>query len=127
MNQRNTLLAGAILGGLAVSIGAFGAHALQPLLTERGTAHTFELAVRYQFYHTLAVVFTGVLMNNFASAHIRRAAVCFVTGIVIFCGSLYILAVTGITLLGAVTPIGGVLFIAGWILLFLGINTKGLH
>lgn len=127
MNQRNTLLTGAVLGGLAVAIGAFGAHALQPLLTERGTAHTFELAVRYQFYHTFAVFFAGVLMNNFPSRHIGRAAVCFVLGIIIFCGSLYLLAVTGVRMLGAITPIGGVLFIAGWVLLFLGINAKGLR
>lgn len=127
MNQRTTLLAGAIFGGLAVAIGAFGAHALRPLLEERGRADTFELAVRYQFYHTLAIFFAGVLMNNFPSRHVGRAAVCFVAGIIVFCGSLYILSVTGVRALGAITPVGGVLFIAGWILLLLGINTKSLR
>lgn len=105
-------------------IGAFGAHALQPILEVNGRTETYELAVRYQFYHAFAILFAGVLMFQFPSRHLNRAAVCFALGIGIFCGSLYILSLSGITMLGAITPIGGVLFIAGWILLFLGINAK---
>lgn len=115
-----------IFGGLAVAIGAFGAHALRPLLEENGRTETFELAVRYQFYHAFAILFTGFLMNNFTSRHMMRAAVCFALGIVIFSGSLYALSLSGILILGAITPVGGVLFIAGWVLLFFGINAKGL-
>jgi uncharacterized membrane protein YgdD (TMEM256/DUF423 family) len=125
MNQRTTLLTGVVFGGLAVAIGAFGAHALRPLLEANGRTETFELAVRYQFYHAFAILFTGFLMSTFSSRHLARAAVCFAVGIIIFSGSLYALSLSGTLILGAITPIGGVLFIAGWVLLYLGINTKG--
>jgi uncharacterized membrane protein YgdD (TMEM256/DUF423 family) len=124
MDQRKTLLTAVIFGGLAVAIGAFGAHALKPLLEENARTETFELAVRYQFYHSFAMLFAGVLMYHFPSRYIGRAALCFAVGIVIFSGSLYTLSLSGIRMLGAVTPIGGVLFIAGWIFLFVGINEK---
>ncbi len=126
MNQRNALLTGVVFGGLAVAIGAFGAHALRPLLEEHGRTDTFELAVRYEFYHAFAILFTGLLMNNFPSRNLNRAVLCFAGGIIVFSGSLYVLSLSGMTMLGAITPIGGLLFIAGWILLFLGINAKGL-
>lgn len=122
MNQQSTLTAGVMLAGLGVAIGAFGAHALRPVLEVHGRVETFELAVRYQFYHSFAVLFSGVLMYHFPSRHINRAVLCFVTGIIIFSGSLYVLSTTGMRWLGAVTPLGGLLFIAGWLLLLLGIN-----
>lgn len=124
MNQRSALTAGVLFAGFAVAIGAFGAHALRPLLEAQSRTETFELAVRYQFYHSFAILFSGVLMYHFPSRHINRAVICFAAGIVIFSGSLYTLSLTGIRVLGAITPIGGVLFIAGWLLLFLGINAK---
>lgn len=124
MNQRNTLTAGVVLAGLAVAIGAFGAHALRPLLEANARTETFELAVRYQFYHAFAILFCGLLMVNFPSRHLGRAALCFSAGILIFSGSLYTLSLSGIRALGAITPIGGLLFIAGWFLLLLGINEK---
>jgi len=124
MNQQTTLLTAVVFGGLAVAIGAFGAHALRPLLEANGRADTYELAVRYQFYHSFAMLFCGLLMQNFPSRHLNRAAVCFAIGIIIFSGSLYILSLSGIGILGAVTPLGGILFIAGWILTFIGINAK---
>jgi uncharacterized membrane protein YgdD (TMEM256/DUF423 family) len=127
MNQQTTLMTGVVFAALGVAIGAFGAHALRPLLEEHARTETFELAVRYQFYHAFAILFTGVLMLHFLSRHLRRAAVCFAIGIVIFSGSLYILSVSGVREWGAITPIGGVLFIAGWLLLFLGINEKRLR
>ena len=126
MNQRTTLLTGVVFGGLAVTIGAFGAHALRPLLEENGRTETFELAVRYQFYHAFALLFAGMLMSTFTSRHLARAALCFAVGIVIFSGSLYALSLSGILMLGAITPAGGILFIAGWVLLYLGINAKSL-
>ena len=127
MDQRNTLLAGTIFAGLAVAIGAFGAHALRPMLEDNGRVETFELAVRYQLYHSFALVFSGILMHNFPSKHMNRASLCFAIGIVIFSGSLYALSLSGIRMLGAITPIGGLLFIAGWLLMYIGINAKRPH
>lgn len=124
MNQRVTFTTGVVLAGLAVAIGAFGAHALRPLLEQHARTETFELAVRYQFYHTFAILFSGVLMYHFPSRHIGRAVVCFALGIVIFSGSLYILSLSGLRILGAITPFGGGLFIAGWLLLLLGIHAR---
>ena len=124
MNQRTTLLWGAVMGCLAVMIGAFGAHALKPMLTESGRLETYELAVRYQFYHTLALVITGTLMSHFTSTRLHFAALFFVLGIFFFSGSLFVLCFTGLGVMGAVTPLGGVLFIAGWVMLLLGVIKK---
>ena len=124
MNQQSALTTGVTIAGLAVAIGAFGAHALRPLLEAHGRVETFELAVRYQFYHSFAIIFSGMLMYHFPSRHINRAVICFLFGTIVFSGSLYVLSATGARWLGAVTPIGGVLFIAGWLLLLLGINAK---
>jgi uncharacterized membrane protein YgdD (TMEM256/DUF423 family) len=124
MNQRITFTTGVVLAGLAVAIGAFGAHTLRPVLEQHARTETFELAVRYQFYHAFAILFAGVLMYNFPSKHLGRGALCFAAGILIFSGSLYTLSLTGVRALGAITPIGGLLFIAGWIFLLLGINTR---
>lgn len=124
MDQKTALLTGILFGGLAVGIGAFGAHTLRAVLENNARTETFELAVRYQFYHAFAILFSGALMMHFPSRQLNRAAACFAGGIVIFSGSLYILSLSGVGMWGAVTPIGGILFIAGWILLFLGINAK---
>jgi uncharacterized membrane protein YgdD (TMEM256/DUF423 family) len=124
MNIRTSLLWGATMGGLAVAIGAFGAHALKPILEASGRAETFELAVRYQFYHALALLATGVIMNQVESKLLHYCGLFFVLGIVFFCGSLYALCLSGLRILGAVTPIGGVFFILGWIFLFLGMHKK---
>jgi uncharacterized membrane protein YgdD (TMEM256/DUF423 family) len=121
MNQRSTLLFAALLGALSVSIGAFGAHGLKNILMETGRTETFELAVRYQFYHTFAIFFTGMLMFHLRNRLLNFAALFFVLGIIFFSGSLYILSLTGKTWLGAVTPLGGLLFIIGWMLLFYSI------
>jgi uncharacterized membrane protein YgdD (TMEM256/DUF423 family) len=116
MNQRSTLLFAALLGALSVSIGAFGAHGLKNILMETGRTETFELAVRYQFYHTFAIFFTGILMFNLKNRSLNFAALFFVLGVIFFSGSLYVLSLTGKTWLGAVTPLGGLLFIIGWML-----------
>src|SRR5690242_2059159 len=107
MNQKTTLLIGAVAGALAVSIGAFGAHGLKAILLENQRTETFELAVRYHFYHTFALLLTGLFMEFFDQRKLRWAALFFLMGIVIFSGSLYTLALTGITWLGAITPFGG--------------------
>lgn len=119
---------GALLGLIGVGLGAFGAHALRKMLDETNRAATFETAVKYQFYHALALVLVGVLMQLLAGApgaqnptalkYLNYAGLSFLGGVLIFSGSLYVLCFTGITWLGAITPIGGVLMIAGWALLF---------
>jgi uncharacterized membrane protein YgdD (TMEM256/DUF423 family) len=124
MNQRTILLTGITMAGLGVVIGAFGAHALKETLVQTGKAETFELAVRYQFYHALAMLASGILIERFNTKRIAQAALMFLLGIVFFSGSLYVLSLTGINKLGAVTPIGGLFFIAGWLLLFIGVYKK---
>jgi len=113
MKQNIILLIAAISGVIAVGIGAFGAHALKQQLLQNGRADTFELAVRYQFYHTLALLAAGILAERFP--FMKTSAVFFLVGIVIFSGSLYTLALTNKSWWGAVTPIGGLAFILGWI------------
>ncbi|MCU0428829.1 MAG: DUF423 domain-containing protein [Cytophagaceae bacterium] len=115
------LLAASLLGGLSVGIGAFGAHAWAPFLKDTGRLETFETAVRYQFYHTLALLACGILLQLFSQKYFHYAGLCFLGGIFIFSGSLYILCATQVKTWGAVTPLGGLLFIAGWICLALGI------
>jgi uncharacterized membrane protein YgdD (TMEM256/DUF423 family) len=124
MNQRTTILTGILMAGFGVAVGAFGAHGLKDILAKTGRADTFELAVRYQFYHAFALLVTGMLMSQYRSAAMRYAAVFFTAGILFFSGSLYVLSLSGIGMLGAVTPVGGVLFILGWIFLFLAVNKK---
>ena len=121
MNQKTSLLWGAIMAGVAVAIGAFGAHALKPILTAAGRQDTFEIAVRYQFYHALGLLIVGLLAKDIRTKGLGTSAWLFLLGILIFSGSLYILCLTGITWLGAVTPIGGVFFLAGWIFLALAV------
>ena len=113
MNQRNILLTASVLGLFAVGLGAFGAHALKATLTMTGRADTYDLAVRYQFYHTLALLATGILIEKFPS--LKISAILFIIGTIIFSGSLYILSLTNQTMWGAVTPIGGIFLMAGWI------------
>lgn len=115
----------AVLGALAVGIGAFGAHGLEPVLETYNRVETFETAVKYHFYHTLAILLVGILIAFGKGNKLLKASVwSFLVGILIFSGSLYILSVTNITWLGAVTPLGGLAFIAGWILLAVGTVTK---
>ena len=111
---------GAVLGALAVGIGAFGAHSLAGILAEYGRTETFETAVKYHFYHTLAIVLVGVLKIQFPdNKKLNTSGFFFLAGIIIFSGSLYVMSLTGITWLGAITPIGGLAFILGWVYLFL--------
>ncbi len=115
--DRRFLLLGAFSGFLAVAAGAFGAHALRAVLTPDLLA-VFETGARYQMYHALALLLVSVLS---ASAPQRRvvavAGWCFVGGTLLFSGSLYLLALTGTRWWGAVTPVGGVFFLTGWVCL----------
>ena len=120
MNSRSTIIAGALTGAIAVMLGAFGAHGLKPMLLESGRWETFNLAVEYQFYHALALLATGLISLHFNSRKFSYAAICFIVGIVLFSGSLYVLSVLNKPMMGAVTPFGGVGFILGWFFLMVG-------
>ncbi|GGJ17913.1 DUF423 domain-containing protein [Deinococcus roseus] len=107
-----TLFYAALMGALAVAFGAFGAHALKSMLSPDVLA-TFETGVRYQMYHALALLALG-------AARFQSKGILFLfIGTLIFSGSLYVLALTGIKVLGAITPIGGVLQIVGWVMVAL--------
>lgn len=115
--DRTFFLIGSLAGGLAVALGAFGAHALRGRLSEDMLA-TFEIGVRYNFYHALALLAVAFAISRWpGSGAATWAGWLFVGGIVIFSGSLYVLTLTGARWLGAITPIGGVLLIAGWVCL----------
>jgi len=114
MSGMNWLRLGAILGGLAVAGGAFAAHGLEKRLDERGL-DLFETAARYQMYHALALVAVGLLAGTGRPGRtLVVAGWSFFLGILLFSGSLYALALSGVRWLGAITPIGGVLFLVGW-------------
>lgn len=114
MTPTTMLRAGAVLGGLAVAAGAFGAHGLRDSLPP-ADLETFEVAVRYQMFHALALVLCAALPVG--TPRVVAAARCFLAGVVVFSGSLYALVLTGPRWLGAVTPVGGTLLIVGWVLL----------
>jgi uncharacterized membrane protein YgdD (TMEM256/DUF423 family) len=118
MNQLFLLL-GSVSGGLAVALGAFGAHALKARLTPDHLV-TFETGVRYQMYHALAMLAVALALTRVPAANLFNAAGwLFVAGTLLFSGSLYLLCLTHKRWLGAVTPFGGLVFIAGWICLAL--------
>lgn len=121
LKKKHLLLAGAVSAGLAVALGAFGAHAFKALLLKNGRVDTYELAVRYQFYHALALLVMGNLTQSLHGKRISLAGWLMVAGMVVFSGSLYILSLSGVVLWGAVTPLGGVLLLAGWIVFVVAI------
>lgn len=105
---------GAVLGFLAVAFGAFGAHALKARLSTEMLA-IWKTANEYHFYHALALLLVGLLARQTPAIQgLNTAAGCFLAGVIVFSGSLYLLALTGTRWLGAITPIGGLLFLAGW-------------
>lgn len=117
------IIAGAINAFLAVAFGAFGAHALKERLSERYLA-IWETAVQYQMFHAIALIAIGILLHpNLlgASGLLSGAGYAILIGIIIFSGSLFVLALSGIGILGAITPIGGVAFLVGWVLLIVAV------
>jgi uncharacterized membrane protein YgdD (TMEM256/DUF423 family) len=115
--MKTFLMLGSISGFLSVALGAFGAHALKAKLDEYSLG-IFHTGVTYQTTHALALVLVALLLKWYPdSAGLTWAGWCFVVGTLVFSGSLYTLALSGIKVLGAITPIGGVLFLAGWALL----------
>jgi len=128
MNKK-LLMAGAFTALLAVVIGAFGAHGLKALLPV-AQLNTFEIGVRYQFYHSFAILLSGILYFHIPDKKIITAGWFFLAGIILFSGSLYLLAcreilgITSWTFLGPLTPIGGVLFIIGWAIIIVGVGNS---
>ena len=113
---KSALLIAALAGASAVALGAFGAHALRNVLDESSLA-TWRTAVDYQFWHALALLGLGVLARTRATRSLCVAAIAFTLGIVLFCGSLYALALGAPRMTGAITPLGGVALIVGWLAL----------
>ena len=117
--DRTFLLVGALAGVVGVALGAFGAHGLRGRLSPDMLA-VFETGVRYQMYHVFAIVAAAWAWARWPSRALALAGGLFVAGIVVFSGSLYLLAFTGVRWLGAVTPLGGLAFLAGWLCLTYG-------
>lgn len=122
MTNISFIRTGALLGALAVAIGAFGAHGLKPYLSDYQIA-IFEKGVQYQFFHVLALLVVGILLRQSPDNQwLRRAGWLFVAGIIGFSGSLYLLACRDllafpVTWAGPVTPLGGLCFLAAWLIL----------
>ena len=123
------LILGTVLAGLGVVLGAFGAHGLKQLVPPE-TVSSYQTGVQYQMYHAFALLFVGILSEKISNSLLSWAGVFFVLGIVLFSGSLYFLASlkamnkVGVSGIGLITPIGGLMFVMGWILLLVAIIKK---
>ncbi len=117
---------GALFAGLGVVLGAFGAHALKQVLSPEQLV-SFETGVRYQMYHSFALLAGGIIYNYIPSKQIRLASIFFIIGVLLFSGSLYAMTLlkmngeVGLGGIGIITPIGGVFFVLGWLMLVIGI------
>jgi uncharacterized membrane protein YgdD (TMEM256/DUF423 family) len=117
------IIAGAVNAFIAVAFGAFGAHALKEKLSEKYLA-IWETAVQYQMYHAIGLIVIGILMSTNIIGNVSQlswAGYLMLAGIVIFSGSLYVLSLSGIGVLGAITPIGGVAFLSAWVLVIIAV------
>jgi len=127
--HKKFIATGAMLGAVAVALGAFGAHGLKKIV-DADTVQTFQTGVQYQVYHSLALLLTGLLYEKCSPKMIRIAGALFIIGIILFSGSLYLLAagraggMNSLDKAGIITPLGGVSFIGGWIFLFLAAIKK---
>jgi uncharacterized membrane protein YgdD (TMEM256/DUF423 family) len=129
--HRSFLLAGAIFGMLGVALGAFGAHGLQKITDDESIIRSFQTGVQYQIYHALALLAVDFLYDKWPRGVVKGAGICFITGTVLFSGSLYLITYFKIQesaipkFIGPVTPIGGLFFIVGWLLFALSaINSR---
>ena len=123
MKNQQILLSGTVFMALGVLLGAFGAHALKSSLSPEMLA-VYKTGVEYQFYHALGLLLIGLIGFRFESKWLHWSGILLIFGIIIFSGSLYALSISGIKILGAITPIGGLAFVAGWICLAVGILRK---
>lgn len=120
MTSKLALTWGAMIALVSVALGAFGAHALKPALVAANQLENFEIGVRYQFYHALALLFVGLWMSH-QKLHKSFIPLCFVAGIVFFSGGLYAVSLGGESArsVAMIIPVGGVFFLAGWLLLII--------
>lgn len=124
--HRGFLISGILLSALSVALGAFAAHGLKQTVSDYAV-QIFETGVRYQFYHSFALIITGMLFRDAKPGVTKWAGYLFITGIILFSGSLYALTfiraavLPGYNWVGAITPLGGLCFIAGWLLLAIGV------
>jgi len=116
--MKQTLSLAALSGMLAVALGAFGAHVLKGIISFE-MLEVYKTGVQYQFYHTFALLAVGVLMYFNPSKVLKWSAYLFLAGIVLFSGSLYVLAISGIKAVGIITPFGGIVWIIAWLLLII--------
>lgn len=127
--HKTYLITGSLLGSLAVILGAFGAHGLKKMV-DNETVTVFQTGVQYQMYHSLALLIVAIVFEKFPFKWIRWAGACFISGIILFSGSLYLLTAlkaadkSGMDAVGIITPFGGLFFIAGWLFLFAGVMKK---
>lgn len=124
MQSKTIFQSAALLAALAVILGAFGSHSFKAILEANRYIDVFETANQYHFYHALGLFFVGILVEKYPSNLLSLAATFFIIGMVLFSGSLYMLALSNIRILGLVTPIGGLFFILGWILVFVSFRKK---
>jgi uncharacterized membrane protein YgdD (TMEM256/DUF423 family) len=115
---------GAIVAGLGVMLGAFGAHGLRTRVTPELLV-VFETAVRYQMYHAFGLLAVGIAAERWGGSLVNAAGWLFLVGLLIFSGSLYLMTLSGARWLGAITPIGGLLLILGWVALAVGVLRSG--
>lgn len=125
--QRTFLIAAAVFGALGVALGAFGAHGLEKLTTDEKILHGFQTATQYQLYHALALLAVGILYDRYPVRTMKWAGYSFIAGIIFFSGSLYLLTFlkiqesSAVKIVGPITPLGGICFIAGWLLLLVAL------
>lgn len=128
--HKNYLITAAIFGGLAVALGAFGAHGLERVTSEEKILKSFQTGVQYQMYHALALLAVGILYDKLSVSWMKWAGLSFIAGIILFSGSLYLLTFLKIqgsnasSIVGPITPLGGVSFIAGWLCLMMAVVRK---
>jgi uncharacterized membrane protein YgdD (TMEM256/DUF423 family) len=114
--ERFFFISGAIAAFIGVALGAFGAHSLRTKLSPE-MLNIFEVGVRYQMYHALGLMAVAWAITRWPEANINAAGWAFIVGIIVFSGSLYLLTLTDVRWLGAITPIGGLAFLVGWAIL----------
>ena len=127
--KMNSVKTGVIIAALSIMMGAFGAHLLKDILSEKALA-LYETGIKYQLYHAFALIIAGILYQLSPDKKIKIASTLFLLGILFFSGSLYILSykinnnIEGLKWVGPITPLGGLCFIAGWIFLAIGYKRK---
>jgi len=120
MKNQTILISGAVFMALGVLLGAFGAHALKNIISPEMLA-VYKTGVEYQFYHSLGLLLIGLIGFQVKSKYLRWSGLFITIGIILFSGSLYVLSISGVKAIGAITPFGGLSFVAGWIFLAIAI------